>query len=84
MSNTGAGVIRPVRAEHRFSLSGCSTSNFSKSVNSFGPTVFFTLFSCMWLSIVGIKSQNKSVTPELGTNKLWFNGAGTFRKSKSS
>ena len=49
-------------------------SNFSKSVNSFGATVFFQLFSRMWLSLGGAKSQNECATPGLSMNKPWCHG----------
>ena len=45
--------------------SACSRQNFSKSENSFGPAVFFPLFSRMWLSFGGAKSQNEFVVSEL-------------------
>ena len=65
-----------------FVVSGCSTSNFSKSVSSFGPTVFLSLFFRMWRSIRGVISPNKCVTPELGKAKLWCHGAGNFENRK--
>ena len=51
-------------------------------MNSFGPTVFLSLFFRMWLSIRGVISPNKCVTPELGKAKLWCHGAGNFENRK--
>ena len=65
-----------------FTRPGYSTSNFSKSVNSFRPTVFFPLFFRMWLSIRCFKSSNKCVTPELSKAKLRFHGAGNLANRK--
>ena len=36
----------------------------------------------MWLSIRGVISPNKCVTPELGKAKLWCHGAGNFENRK--
>ena len=56
--------------------------NFSKSVISFGPTMYLSLFFRMWLSIRGVISPNKCVTPELGTNKLRCHGTENFENRK--
>ena len=69
------GWLAEVVAEIVLGFSGCSTSNFSKSVNLFCPTLcFFACFSCMWLSIGGVISPNKCVTPEFSMNKLRCHG----------
>ena len=60
----------------------CSRSDFSKSVNSFGPAVFFPLFSRMWLSIGGAKSQNEFAAPDLYSNKLHAMVTENLGKSK--
>ena len=56
----------------------------SKSVNSFGATVFFRKIFWLWLSIGRTKSQNEFVTKELRWTKGWFHGTEKFRKSKIS
>ena len=63
------GGLDEVVAKIVFVCGGCSSVSFSKSVDSFRPTVFCPCFSRMWLSIGGVNSQNKCVTPELGMGK---------------
>ena len=53
---------------------GCSTLNFSKSVNSFHVSVFFRRFLGSGLSIGGVKSQNEFVTKALSCTKHRFHG----------
>ena len=53
-------------------------------MNSFGPAVFFSLFSRMWLSFGGAKSQNEFVAPDLFKAKLCVMVVGSFEKSKIS
>ena len=65
-------------------FSVCSRVNCSKSVNSFRPAVFFPLFSRMWLSIGGAKSQNELAAPDLYSNKLHVVVTENFGKSKFS
>ena len=60
----------------------CSRPNFSKSVNSFGPAVFFSLFSRMWLSFGGAKSQNEFAAPELVEHQLPVMVSENFGKPK--
>ena len=43
---------------------------------------FSYCFFRMWLSIRGVISPNKCVTPELGKAKLWCHGAGNFENRK--
>ena len=57
---------------------GCSTLNFSKSVNSFCEPVFFYRFLGSRLSIGGVKSQNEFVTKALTCTK------GRFHETKIS
>ena len=57
---------------------GCSNLKFSKSVNSFGPTVFFRMLFRLWLSIGRTKSQNEFATKELRWTKGWFHGTDNF------
>ena len=63
-----------------FNCRVCSEPKFLKSVNSFGPTVFFRKFFRLWLSIGRTKSQNEFATKELTWNKGWFHG--TEKNSK--
>ena len=63
---------------------GWLDQKFSKSVNSFGPTVFFPEFFRPWLSIGRTKSWNEFATKELRWNKGWFHGTEKFRKSNIS
>ena len=51
---------------------GCSTLNFSKSVNSFCVPVFFYKFLGSRLSIGGVKSQNEFETKALTWTKHRF------------
>ena len=53
-----------------FGGSVCSRSNCAKSVHSFGPAVFFALFSRTWLSFGGAKSQNEFAAKNLCWTKL--------------
>ena len=76
------GRFAEVVANIVFGPGWCSMQNFSKSVSSFCPTVFFPYFSRMWLSIGGVKSPNKCVTPELSVDKLWCHGVTWQKKSK--
>ena len=48
---------------------GCSRPDFSKSVNSFGPTVFFYNFFRLFLSIRGAKSRNEFETKAVTLNQ---------------
>ena len=59
---------------------GCSSSNFSKSVNSFGLTVSFHIFFRFFLSIRGTKSRNKFETTAL----TWVVETVLFRPSNSA
>ena len=49
----------------------CSRPDFLKSVNSFGPTVFFYKFSRFFLSIRVVKSQNEFETKAVTLNHAW-------------
>ena len=51
-------------------------------MNSFGPAIFFSLFSRMWLSIGGAKSQNEFAAPDLYSNKLQVVVTEKFENSK--
>ena len=65
-----------------FKDGGCSRPDFSKSVNSFGPTVFFYKFSRLRLRFGVVKSQNEFETKELIWNKGWCHGTGIFKNRK--
>ena len=54
-----------------FGCGGCSTLNFSKSVNSFGLAVFFRNFLRPMLAIRTAKSQNEFATTEFHCNRAW-------------
>ncbi len=67
-----------------FKCGGCSRPNFSKSVNSFVPTVFFHKFSRLFLSIRAVKSQNEFETKAVTLNHGGCHVTRKFRKSKIS
>ena len=77
------GRLRQFAPKLVLGFSGCSISNFSKSVYSVGPVLFFPLFSCMCLSVGGVILPNKGVTPERGINNPWCHGIRKFRKLKT-
>ena len=52
-----------------FKDGGRSRLDFSKSVNSFGPTVFFYNFSRFFLSIRGAISRNEFETKAMTLNQ---------------
>ena len=54
-----------------FRCGGCSRPNFSKSVYSFAPTVFFYKFSRLFLSVRVVKSQNEFETKALASSQVW-------------
>ena len=68
------GCSAEVDTRMDFGPSGCSSSNFSKSVNSFGFAVFFRRFSRPMLSIGAAKSPNEFVTKALDWTKGWGHG----------
>ena len=75
-------MIDRLHGGSRFWAREPSTSKFSKSVNSFGPTVFFPKFSRIWLSFGGVKSENEFAAPDLAWTKLRVMVAENFGKSK--
>ena len=62
------GCLAAVVAKIVLVRKGCSTSNFLKSVNSFGLAVFFRSVSWSMLSIGGAKSPNEFATKALDWN----------------
>ena len=68
------GCLAEVGSEIVLIRGGCSSLNFSKSVNSFGPTLFFYKFSRSMLSIRAAKSPNEFETKALTWTKGWGHG----------
>ena len=62
----------------------CSRPDCSKPAHSFGSAVFFSLFSHMWLSFGGAKSQNEFAAKNLCWTKLPVMATENLEKSKFS